>query len=257
MNETMKPLKLMNEARLLKSKRRANPFFDKFPERGVALAHLPDRRLERRVKEPVLPVRVIAEDVEDPDIANDVGDRTDVACDAPNLGDGFIAFRAGSRVESDPARLVLLILADVGLDPAMGMLLADVHGLGELVPVAPLEAVDQARGDVDGTQQKGQPAGEVLAMAFLAVDQEVLHGVETAIDHVHLQGVGELAGIAEEALHRPGPGGDRLDSLTGQVLDHGQRDFPEPCPESPRAFPGVTGSPLPTAPSRRPGERRD
>ena len=47
---------------------------------------------------------------------------------APDLGDGFIAFRAGGRVESDPARLVLLILADVGLDPAMGMLLADVHG---------------------------------------------------------------------------------------------------------------------------------
>ncbi len=69
---------------------------------------------------------------------------------------------------------------DIGLDPAMGVFLADVHRFGQLVPVAPLEAVDHARRDVDGPEQKCQCTGEILAMSLLAVDEKVFNRVETS-----------------------------------------------------------------------------
>ena len=88
----------------------------------------------------------------------------------------------------------------------MGVLLPDVHRLGQLVPVAPLEAVDHPGRDVDRAQQERQGAGEVLAMAPLAIDQEVLDRVEVGVDDVHLERVAELAGVAEVGFERPGPG---------------------------------------------------
>ena len=103
-------------------------------------------------------------------------------------------------------RPLVPIPANIGLDPAMGVLLADVHGPGQLVPVAPLEAVDQVRAGMPMERSsRAKRAGEVLAMAFLPVDQEVLYRVETAIDDVHLQSVAELPGIAEVAPPGPGP----------------------------------------------------
>src|SRR5207245_2092477 len=121
-------------------------------------------------------------------------------------GHGTIAFEARRGIERDPDRLAVRALADVSLDPAMRVLLPDVHGLGQVVPVPALEAVDQAAGDVDGPEQQRQRAGEILAMPLLAVDEEVLDGVEFGVDLLHLEGVAEPPRVEEVRLHRPGPG---------------------------------------------------
>ena len=63
----------------------------------------------------------------------------------------------------------------VGFDPAMGVFLADVHRLGQLVPVAALEAVDHARRMSTERKQQRECTGEVLTMALLAVDQKVFN----------------------------------------------------------------------------------
>ncbi len=88
----------------------------------------------------------------------------------------------------------------------MRVLLRHVHGLGDLVPVAPLESVDHAGGDVDRAEHQRQGAGEVLAMPLLAVDEEVLDRVELGVLHIHAERIAELVGVAEVRLQGPGPG---------------------------------------------------
>ena len=88
----------------------------------------------------------------------------------------------------------------------MGVLLADVHGFGQLVPVAPLEAVDHPGGDVDRPEQQCQRAGEILAMPSLRLTRKSSTGSSLRSIDVHLQRVAELAGVAEEEFQGVGAG---------------------------------------------------
>ena len=64
-------------------------------------------------------------------------------------------------------------------------------------------------------------AGEILAMSLLAVDEKVFDGVNTSVHDVHLQGVAELAGIAQERFEFAGAGRHALPVLASMSATSG------------------------------------
>ena len=89
------------------------------------LAGLVDELPDRLVEQALLPLGVVADDVEDPDVADQVGDLAEVRREAADLGDRLARARSpgvGSRVIQIGCS-VRAGVAEVGLDPAMGVLL--------------------------------------------------------------------------------------------------------------------------------------
>ena len=74
------------------------PIFD------VLILELADDRAHRGVEQPVLAVAVVADDVEDPDMADRIGERAEVAGDAADLGDRLLALGGRGGIEGDPDR---------------------------------------------------------------------------------------------------------------------------------------------------------
>ena len=84
-----------------------------------------------RVDQPVLAVAIVADDIENPDMAKRIGEGPEVAGQAADLGYRLLALGDGRGIEGDPHRGSYpgSSSAGVGLNPAMGVFLADVQGL--------------------------------------------------------------------------------------------------------------------------------
>ena len=152
-------------ADVLEMEQPREPFPEPLSQLDILIPHLADDRAHRGVEQAILAVAVVADDVEDPDMADRIGHGRKLPARPPTWAIDSLRSAAGRRVEGDPDRdCYPPAQADVGLDPAMGVLLPDVHRFGQLVPVAPLEAVDHARRDVDRPEQERERTGEILAM---------------------------------------------------------------------------------------------
>ena len=181
--ETKNPRTLMKCGDVLEVEQSRKPIAEPCSQVGVFFPSLGDDRAHRGVEQPTLPISVVADDVEDPDVADRIGDRAELPAKPPTWAIDLMRSAAG--VGSRVIQIGTLFWAEpigVGLDPAMRVLLSHIQSSGQLIPVASLEAVDDSGGDVDGTQEKRKCAGEVFAVTLLAIDQEVFDRIEAGID---------------------------------------------------------------------------
>ena len=125
--------------------------------------------------------------LEDPVLPEEVGGVDPVGELGEERGVGGTA-ADGRGVEGGPA-----VVGDPGFDPAMGVGGGDDVPAADGIKGAALEAGDDAGGDAEGAEHDGEGGGEVFAVAFLAVEEEVGDGVR-------LGGGGEFEGVFEIGL---------------------------------------------------------
>ena len=78
------------------------PIPEQLSQVHILIPHLLDDRAHRSVKQAILAFAVEADDVEDPDMADHVGERAEVAGETADMGDRLLSLRGGRRVQSDP-----------------------------------------------------------------------------------------------------------------------------------------------------------